>query len=305
MLLLPFILFLLLSVSYVISQQDIQANLVVVPTPILVDCKPDEVIVGNKLKWLNCFIEIPNANVNQIDLETLRLSVTGKTGYAYADPTFSNVDDYDMDGIEDLQVRFNNTKLNDTFFSDVSTTTLFTLKINGLVSTLPFSGTDTLLLVKSSGFDKASYVRIDSDINTVTINRISGIDLSKFTFVSAGFDGVFANIGDPKIVGGSTLYVRGELEERILFIFTRKIPVLIAAIFKDYDNCFLDKEAQRMHCEGTGVLLIRNERTWDITRSIVTNLRFEIENEKATVEGGQFWNDIISVSNVPAKIRVR
>jgi hypothetical protein len=291
--------------SQEISDNGIPASAAVSTIP-RIDCKPDEIIIGNKLKWLNCFIEIPNADVSQINLSTVKLSVIGKTGSVYADRIFFHLDDYDLDGIQDLQVRFNNTEVNNTFFSSVTNTTLFTLSIDGLVYTLPFFDTDSLFLVKSGDFDFARFVQVNSTLpNKGTIIKLDEIDLTKFVPKIINFNGAFTNIGDPKILGHSSLNIRGTVEEKLLFIFKRKVPVLITAIFKDYDNCFLDKNIKRMHCEGNGVLAIRNERTGNITRVELPNLIFEIKNGKATVEGGMFWNDIVNVNNMPMKIRIK
>jgi hypothetical protein len=297
------------SARYTQAQQQVIAHVLALPTA-YIDCKPDELTIGSNVKWINCFIELDGADVSDIDISSLTLRAVGKPGVASADSTFAHLDDFDSDGKPDLQVRFNRTFADENWFFGINTTTRFTLVLNGTVDVFPFGGTDGMLLVKSSPFEHATYYQPDTKVNVPkeNIKYIEGVNLSLYAPDTSTFGGYFVSTGDPDIFGVNAFYSEGYLEiPRVIdfWIFNFTIydrqKITIAASFRRYDDCFADKITKRVHCEGSGVLLVRNHRIERTSRYVLDTMRFDVNDFTVAVEGGKFWNDMVRVSGVKIK----
>lgn len=292
------------------NNNDILATLQVA-TASKIDCKPDSLTIGSNLEWINCFIELENADVSDIDLSTVKLEVVGKVGEVFADPSFSNFDDFDFDGEPDLQVRFDREMVVDTFFFDVFATTPFTLEVSGMIGAFDFSGTDPLLLVKPPQKLFTRFI-VNSTISKQSkVNNLPVVNLSKFQLSSVSFDGYFLSEGDPVLRGMSRVYVRGNLfvEKTIRlilfnFTFTERQPILATAFITTYEDCSVT-DSENVYCEGTGFVLGENKKTGERFREELNKMIVEIKNRRGKLEGGEFWNDIFSATNIPIEtIRV-
>lgn len=107
-----------------------------------VDIKPD---TCNKdmsdMKEILAFIEIPNYDVNEIDVSTVKLST--EKGIVMAELSPKKVDDYDHDKIPDIKVTFNMHHVHQI----VDMEDKVKLKISGMVSGMKFEGTDEILVM--------------------------------------------------------------------------------------------------------------------------------------------------------------
>ncbi|MEM7825162.1 MAG: hypothetical protein QXO27_04285 [Candidatus Aenigmatarchaeota archaeon] len=300
--------------AYAQNKQNINAYVLIIPSS-KIECKPNVLTINSTIKWINCFIELIGANVEDIPLSDLRLGVIEKPGLISPDLTFSHIDDFDSDGVLDLQIRFNRSLADINWFNETNTTTLFNLVLTGTVDGFPFSGNDILLLVKSSPFQQAHYHPMDSQLTVPeeTIKYIEGIDLSKYEPKKSAFSGFFVSRGDPEIFGINNFYSEGfiKIPRKVKLLFFNvtvydKQPVTISAIFKKYDDCYADNVSKNVYCQGSGILLVRNHKIEKTTRYNLDILRFEIRNYTAKLEGGKYWNDMIRIDGVKIKmIRIK
>jgi len=84
---------------------DIKMEKLVLKTlPATIDLKPDTLNRRSNGQPMTCYIEIPGADVNAIDVSSVRITVGGASIAAQTRPTA--VGDYDSDGIPDCMVKF-------------------------------------------------------------------------------------------------------------------------------------------------------------------------------------------------------
>lgn len=104
-----------------------------------IDIDPDTL----NLNWITCYIELPEGyDVNQIDVNTVTLSVEGATPIEAAlSPT--EVGDYDNDSVPDLMVKFDRGVAQ----SVVSEGSVEMTVVGSLTDGTAFQGTDTVLVI--------------------------------------------------------------------------------------------------------------------------------------------------------------
>ncbi len=286
------------------NNNEITATLRVAPTT-AIDCKPDSLTIGSELKWINCFIELNNTNVTAINLATVNLNVQGKNGNVLADQSFSHLGDFDFDDQMDLQVRFNKQIVHNTFFSNINSTTLVTLVVSGTVNEFNFSGSDVLLLVKSPEKLFTKYIVNNTVSQESKINKLPLIDLEKFKISSISFSGYFLSRGDPTLNGMARIYILGtQLVERTVnlfflnFTFIEKQPIVANALINKYHDC-VQTNLSNIYCEGNGTLVVENTKTKERFNMPLSKMTVEIRDKKGKIEGGKFWNEVISISDIP------
>jgi DNA-binding beta-propeller fold protein YncE len=108
-----------------------------------IDIDPDTLNLKSKGNWITCYIELPEGHdVNQIDVNTVTLSVEGATPIAAAlSPT--EVGDYDSDDIPDLMVKFDRGAVQDV----VPVGSMEMTVTGSLTDGTQFQGTDTVLVI--------------------------------------------------------------------------------------------------------------------------------------------------------------
>ena len=296
-LLLPILISLALAVSVKALQEEkseVEAYVNVYPVA-TVDCRPDVLNLQSK-DYITCFIELEGANAEDIDISTVRLSVEGKIGFVKAElnPNLSYLDDYDYDGIQDLMVKFNRTKV-ENFFIGLTTPTYFNFNVSGYAKGFPFSGIDTILVTKHPAIKLVTYFQIDSkELGKGKINHIETLDLTNYVTTFNHFSGDFF-VTDSRLHGSSSFYFQGKVKNNFLG-FTYYKPVTVLAQFDELENCYaLDNT---VHCEGKGFLIIKPGRT----KLILDSFSFDIKNNKVTIAGGKYFSDMLSVIDVPVNI---
>ena len=108
-----------------------------------IDIDPDTLNLKSKGNWITCYIELPEGyDVNQIDVNTVTLSVEGPTSIEAAlSPT--EVGDYDNDTIPDLMVKFDRGAVQDVASEGSEEMTVGGFLTDGTA----FQGTDTVLVI--------------------------------------------------------------------------------------------------------------------------------------------------------------
>ena len=294
--------FSLFSISHA-QNTEVVASVSVFPKA-TIECKPDVLSTESGVEWINCFIELEGASINNIDITTVKLSVVGLPGSIPADPSFKVIDDFDSDGKLDLQVRFNKTVADSLWFSHFPPKT-FTFILSGLVQPFPFSGSDVIQTISPCSTGKAKFTQIGllkADKPTKgKLNTIDDVDLSIYSQDFSHFSGFF--LCQNRLIGNAAFYTTGYLNVpktanffRMPIHYIDKQPVRISVLFKEFDDCVATSDL--IHCSGSGRLMIWNEGTRQWDGFDLKTLRFDIVDKKATIEGGDFWNDILSVENI-------
>ena len=310
LLVLPFLIFSYLALSISLAQNNIDAEVRVSPSSII-ECEPDVLTVGSNVTWINCFITFENADLNEIDLSTVKLTITGCAQSITADQSFFLIDDFLGNGEDQAMVRFSRA-LADPNCLTISGTK--SLQVSGnLNNGIPFSGPDSIQVEKLTTTVFAAYER-NKPPPTPEIVTIKDFDLSSYQPQSIVFNGFFTVKKDSKISGTNAFYTSGNIVSQrtiwflgfIPYTITEKTPYSIAAAFDKYTDCSAIKETKRLHCEGNGSLMIVNQKTGQYSRKVIPFLRFDVIDGVVLFEGGNVWNDMISVRNIPLNnIRIR
>jgi hypothetical protein len=311
-LLLPILIFLILiSVSYAQNYQDITATVSLVPKA-TISCEPNSLTLCENVKWIYFIIELNGANVSHVNPADVNLMVLNQLGSISADPGFKSIGDSDFDGIPDILIRFNATKAANMWFSNVNTTKDFTLVIQGTVDGFPFNGTSKITIIKccssifTSPNGEIKFLQFNSTgkLPIGDFHTLNNVDLTIFSPDYTHFNGVFA-CRNGKFVGDAAFYTQGLLTKTRdikfwkfkIITLTEKIPITAAAVFDKFNNCFAN--STYIACQGSGVLIVNNQKDNSYSRYTLDTLRFEINDRNAKVEGGKIWNDLISVYNIP------
>jgi hypothetical protein len=291
-LLLPMLLLLALATSvYASKQSELEAHVDVSPAA-TIDCRPDVLNLKSKGKYITCFIELSAGDAKYIEISTVRLSVKGKIGFVEAElnKNLTYLDDYDYDGIQDLMVNFNRTKV-ENFFEDLINPNEFIFVVSGNVKTYPFSGNDTILVTKPSAIKLVRYIQIDSqELGNGKINHIESLDLSSYSTTFTHFNGYFFTTS-PTLHGFSSFYFQGKIKNKFLG-FTYYKPVTVLAQMDELEDCYAFDNT--VHCEGKGFLIINSK-----LKFILDSFSFDIKDNKTTIVGGEYFSDRLSVTDVP------
>jgi parallel beta-helix repeat protein len=106
----------------------------------IVDLKPDTLHIGSGGRWVTCYIEIPDGNVRQIDVSSILLDGTIPVDLS----AFTEIGDYDNDGVPDLMVKFDRSSV-ENIVSPGPTT----LTVTGRAGGLSFIGSDTIDVIQT------------------------------------------------------------------------------------------------------------------------------------------------------------
>lgn len=290
-----------LAPKLVIAYENLTAIL-----PAIVDCRPNPLTVGSSIEWINCFIEINGTNVGSINITTVALSVINKSGSSFPDHSFSHLDDYDLDGQADMQIRFDRNEMDAKYFGGVIDEKMFVLNVSGGVGSKLFDGLSNFTVVKSPEKLFAKYIVNSTSTYKGAVNRIPHLDLSDFHLKRTGFDGYFFSLGDPKLIGAARAVVMGEMdvEKTVMkgeeeMTLMKKQPVVITAVMNDYDDCSASKG--KIYCEGSGWMMIANRKTGDSMKHELKKMAVSVDGKKASMQGGDFWNDVFSLTDIPIK----
>jgi len=110
-----------------------------------VDIDPDTLNLRSKGQWITAYLELPTGyDVNNIDVSTIRLNDI----FSVDSTAPAQIGDYDMDGISDLMVKFNRTRLESYIYNVLSKKYgEATLTITGqLYDGTPLKGSDTIFV---------------------------------------------------------------------------------------------------------------------------------------------------------------
>lgn len=111
--------------------------------------KPEKLNGKSEGKWISCFIELPGLDVWTIDVPSLRLN-----GVAADTDHPSAVGDHDMDGIEDLMVKFSRSAV----IAALEEGDAITVMVSGYANGSFFCGMDTVTVFnKPDDADDSSY----------------------------------------------------------------------------------------------------------------------------------------------------
>jgi len=315
---LPLFIFSLLASSIVLAQTGIDASVSVKPIP-GIQCKPDVLTINSKVEWIYCFLSFENAPSSDIDLSTVYLSVDGKPGSILADQSYFHLGDFLNVGGEQAIVRFSRADADSNWFLEppIPPSRTFTLTVSGNLKTsgFAFSGKDTILVKKTAEKTFVAYTPFNIS-KSGTILKFEGLDLDKYVPRYNNFNGHFNMGGDPTISGINGFYSSGTISTPYTFNFLgiditlfKKVTYQLAALFEKYDDCSIVEAVpiknSKVHCEGSGALIIVNQNTGQYIRKVMETMRFDIEDGKALVEGGHIWNDMFSVKDISIRyIRV-
>lgn len=289
-------------VSVIYAQFDTEIIATVITNPAAnTDCKPDAFTIGSKLEWINCFIELSGVDVSEIDLSTVKMRLGSEE--VLADQFFSNVDDFDMDGEKDLQVRFDRDAVEIDLFGSPSSTTSFEVEVIGEAKGFPFIGKDSILVVVPEN-RFVRYIQFNSStIVKGKVKVLGEINMTQFVLSDTRFNGFFTQAGN-NLLGSSNLFIEGHiLVPRTVnfffftFTFNERQNIVGLAKFSKYLDCFINN-TDRIFCEGEGSLLVRNKKIGTTSEFELPTLRFDLIDGKVLIEGGDIWNDLLSASDI-------
>jgi len=300
---LPTILFILLSVSYVVSSDNAQIQATVFIRPVAhLQCMPDSLTVGSSVEWISCFLVIDNADVHNVDISTVKLGILPVKPGCELNPDLNNVNIIDN---HRMFVRFSRSIADASCFGPPVSETTFTLVLNGKVSGFSFAPTDSLLYIKTCQDAHVHQLQANTTTTGGQINTLSGesFDLSKYSPRTYSLNGYF-DCRNNRIIGEMKFFTTGTLlEQRKIFntplphVFDKKRPVQVSAIFTTLDNCFADSPTH-FECTGKGLLFFDKEQPFSRERIELATLRVEVSGTKAKIQGGDVFNDKIDVSDL-------
>jgi hypothetical protein len=300
------------SVIYADSMDQITATITVHPSAEN-ECYPDALVIGSNSTWIYCLIELTGADVNNINVNTVKLGLTTSSCSVPADPTFFFVNDFDRDGVEDALVRFSRAAADTNCFGPPASTTDFELLVTGEVGEFPFSGTDDLLYFKPPSMQFSRHFQLGA-INSLQgkMHNYTGINLTTYSPSNLHFAGYALCTGDPNCSGFSAFYSQGRQAVPVTFKLFG-VPVTINTFrfvqttfrIQDYRQCFIDPIIKIIDCEGEGLIVVSYGNGTQF-RKILPFAHFHVENFKALIEGGNNFSDEVFIGNVPVNImRIR
>jgi len=295
-LLLPILLSLALVVSVNASQKqnsDLDAHVNVFPAA-TIECEPDVLNLKSKGNYITCIIELSGADVKDIDISTVKLSVVGKTGSVPAELSPTYIDDSDYDGIKDMMVKFNRSQVH-SFFTGLTNPQHFNLNITGYVNGFPFWGIDNILVINPPKVKLVTYFQIDTkELSKGKINKLDDIDLVDYTTTFTHITGYF--FSDSRLHGSAEFYFQGKVKNYIPFFnIPYYRPISVSVQMDELKSC--DAFNTTVHCEGKGFLLIKPGK-----KITLDNLIFDIQDNKATIVGGKYYSDIVSIVDIPVNV---
>jgi len=302
---LPALLFLLLSVSHVLSQSNSQIIAQVFVRPATkVSCSPETLIVGSSVTWINCIITIDNADVHNINPSSVTLGLLpAQSGCNVLNDlnTFNVIDSHNA------FVRFSRSTADSNCFLPLPANPTFTVSISGTVGGFQFSATTPLNYIRTCQDAHVHSFQANTTAGSGTILALNApnFDLSKYSARTYSLNGFF-DCRNNKIIGDMKFFTTGTINEPIIInwipsylnkLFVKKIPVQISVIFSTLDNCFADSTSH-MECSGKGTIFIDKEQPFQRTRIDVSNIFVEVNGRNATVKAGQVFNDVLDVENL-------
>jgi hypothetical protein len=303
-LLLPLFIFLLSS--SVSDAQQINARVTVNPKP-FVYCSPTTLTAGSSVQWIYCFTELIGADVHDVNPYDVSLTMVGKLGLVPADPFFKQFGDFDSDGRTEIMLRFSRASADISWFNSLTGTTQLTFDMFGSVRGFTYDGTSPLLFIKA-GRSSARYFQLNApDIGSAKIDWLYGpswFNYTKYVPNFLHFSGYFYNFGT-RFSGTSSFYSGGyvNVEKTYHYLFfdrtvTEKQPVTISVYMNSYSDCFFNQTTSFVHCEGPALLSIKKTGTGETYSTQLPFFRFDITNYKASMEGGNIFNELVKVSDI-------
>ncbi|MFW9835649.1 MAG: hypothetical protein ACFFEK_16720, partial [Candidatus Thorarchaeota archaeon] len=157
--------------SYVMFEDQ---NLIIIMTspvePInsVIDFDPDTLNLQSKGSWVTVYIEFPpgeNHDISDIDLSTISLN-----GIVFADTHWFEIGDHDLNGIQDLMVKFDRSLVQGLLEVGEGVT----ITINGLlIDGTPFGGTDIIRVISEP-------LRITTEVVPYTSSLMVHFVVSKY-----------------------------------------------------------------------------------------------------------------------------
>lgn len=306
----PFLIFSFLALAATFAQENIDATVAVAPIAHL-DCVPDVLFVDSSVQWINCFITIDNGDVNDIDPSSVHLGVLSNSCNIPAD-----LNNFIVQDTHRVFVRFSRNAADSSCFGPPTSTTDFTLVVSGLLNNLPFAPTDDLLYLKScsEGHVHQLLANVSTNAGKINVLNTNSLSLDAYTPKRFSLNGFFDCRPSGRIIGDMKFFTSGTFKEEVelkLFswkikLFNRIRPVQISVVLETLDNCFGVPEptsnkpttATFMQCIGKGTLFIDKEQPFGRERISLNNLMIQINGTKATIKGGNIFNDKIDVDNL-------
>jgi parallel beta-helix repeat protein len=139
-----------------------------------VDIDPDTLNLRSQRQWITCYIELPESyNLSDIDISTVMLNDTipvSLLDVPAPEPVPTEIGDYDSDGIPDLMVKFNRTKVIEFLLSKGIMYGNVTLTVTGeLFDGTPFEGTDIVKVLFPGDVDD------DGDCDRYDFSLLAGV----------------------------------------------------------------------------------------------------------------------------------
>jgi len=155
-----FTFFVLFSVNALSDSNNINANLVVIPTE-QAFCFPQNLIVKEMLGNISCFIEVVSADPNIINVPSLRLGIVenSSAGIPPVTGSVSYINDFNNNGIKDIFVQFDFSKFKN-FFSGLTLPGNYHYKISGNINITPFAFTQTSNVFAKYNVPAAQYTSL-------------------------------------------------------------------------------------------------------------------------------------------------
>ncbi|OGI15166.1 hypothetical protein A3K63_03485 [Candidatus Micrarchaeota archaeon RBG_16_49_10] len=289
----------LLAVATIASafqdDSDLEATIKVLPAA-AVDCKPDLLSIKSNGEYVTCFIELSGAEVDEIDVPTVKLSVLGKGGSVDAElsPTF--IGDYDFDGLDDLMVVFSRPHVI-ALIGDLDAPTDFVFVVSGYLGVFPFSGNDTVKVVEPQQITLVRYLQSGAkELEKGTVYRLDDLDLDGSSTTLTHFSGHFFTASDERLHGFSAFHLQGKFNVTkninffgMKFKYKKEVQVKALAQLDEMEDCYAFEDM--VHCEGSGFLLLSPGGKTRMER-----FTFDIDDGKAEINGGQQYSDIFSVT---------
>ena len=155
-----------------------------------VEIKPNTLQIGSAGRWVTCYIELPDDDVSQIDVSSIRLQ-----GTIQVDPAASTeIGDYDGDGVPDLMVKFDRSSVENIVSPGVAS-----LVVTGNIDGSAFAGTDVIDVIapprepiasanarekfERSPFSWRVVERVEESENEIVVEVSSGIPEGTTIFI--------------------------------------------------------------------------------------------------------------------------
>jgi PKD repeat protein len=122
------------------------------PVEATVDIKPDALQIGAEGRWVTCYVELPEGNVEEIDISSILLERTVPVDNSAP----AEVGDHDGDGSPDLMVKFDRPSV-----ENLVSPGIVTLTVTGSVGETTFTGSDVIDVIMAGPGALVSALRRD------------------------------------------------------------------------------------------------------------------------------------------------